>query len=122
MVGAFGAAGIEAFRSNVTLFNEALSAFVNTMPSLFPGAIITLFDTHSFFTSILANPASNGLEPSVISSYCPEYGFVSGDPGVSLPECTFPMSKYFYYDFYHVTFSVHRLLAEGRPPPSQPAL
>ncbi|KAL8278647.1 hypothetical protein RQP46_008939 [Phenoliferia psychrophenolica] len=111
-VKSYGPAAVEAFATNITLFNAALSTFVGNIPSLYPGAVVTLFDTHALLTTILSDVAAFGLEPSVKDEFCLLYSFIRDHPSIVLEYCKFPLSKYVWYDHYHPTFTIHKILAD----------
>ncbi|KAL8278298.1 hypothetical protein RQP46_009330 [Phenoliferia psychrophenolica] len=102
-----------AFQANNKLWNTALATLASDIPKLFPNATVTLFDTHALFTSIIAAPATYGIAPAVATTFCEAYSTISNDPYISLPQCEEPLHKYFWYDGFHPTWTVQRLMAEG---------
>lgn len=133
-----GPSTIKAFQANNKLWNTALATLASDIPKLFPNATVTLFDTHALFTSvcsyspgnmrtrlirippqIIAAPATYGIAPGVASTFCEAYSTISNDPYISLPQCEEPLHKYFWYDGFHPTWTVQRLIAEGAPFPAQ---
>ena len=40
------------FQTSIALWNAALATYVGTIPTLFPGSTVSLFDTHALFSTV----------------------------------------------------------------------
>ncbi|GAA5876259.1 hypothetical protein JCM8547_003750 [Rhodosporidiobolus lusitaniae] len=109
LVQSYGSEAEGVFEANVNAYNLALTTFVTSIPSLYPGSKLALFDTQPFFNTILDSPLQYGFLET--QAYCEAYAGVDDDPMVELAECAWPMREYFWYNAYHPTYPVHRLLA-----------
>lgn len=66
---------------------------------------------NQYLPQILESPTTYGFTQT--SSFCPAYASVVNDPSVSLAACGAPLSSYFWWNSYHPSFEVQKLIAEG---------
>ncbi|KAJ8291366.1 Acetylesterase [Rhodotorula toruloides] len=100
---------VPLFAAWVGQYNGEIASYANSLPSLFPGTSVFVFDTQPFFRALLASPRAYGFVDT--TTYCEDYSVVQGMPNLTLPQCTWPMSEYVWWNNYHPTWAVHRLLA-----------
>ncbi|GAA6009454.1 hypothetical protein JCM10207_003787 [Rhodosporidiobolus poonsookiae] len=109
LVKSYGDAAVGEFMTHVGLFNSALASLSSSLPTLYPGSRVALFDTLSFLSAILDAPAQYGfLEADV---FCPAYAELMDMPDAELAQCAWPMREYVWWNAYHPTWAVHKLLA-----------
>ncbi|TVY43418.1 Acetylesterase [Lachnellula subtilissima] len=89
-------------------YNTLLSTATSTFTTTHPGTKTMLFDTYSFLTSILDNPAPYGITNT--TSFCPRYDAPDIKTNYAAYGCV-PLEQYFWYNSGHITWRVHGLLA-----------
>ncbi|GAA5889751.1 hypothetical protein JCM6882_004310 [Rhodosporidiobolus microsporus] len=109
LVQSYGDAAVAEFAGHVASYNAALTTLSTSLLSLYPDTQLALFDTQPFFSAVLDSPRTYGFLESEV--YCPAYADVMDDPMVELAECAWPMREYVWWNAYHPTWTVHRLLA-----------
>ncbi|GAA6044060.1 hypothetical protein JCM8097_008701 [Rhodosporidiobolus ruineniae] len=109
LVQSYGMEAVSQFAANIATYNQNLASYLSAFTSLFPGSQISLFDTQPFFTAILDSPRTYGFLEA--ETYCTAYAEISDQPMAMLAECAWPMSEYVWWNAYHPTWAVHRLLA-----------
>ncbi|BGP04140.1 hypothetical protein JCM10021v2_007888 [Rhodotorula toruloides] len=100
---------IPLFAAWVGQYNGQIASYANSLPSLFPGTSVSIFDTQPFFRALLDSPRSYGFVDT--TTYCADYSVVQDMPNLTLPQCAWPMAEYVWWNSYHPTWAVHRLLA-----------
>jgi len=89
-------------------YNTLLSTATSTFATTHPGTKSMLFDTYSFLTSILDNPAPYGITNT--TSFCPRYDAPDIETNYAAYGCV-PLEQYFWYNSGHITWRVHGFLA-----------
>ena len=69
-----------------------------------------VFDTYSFLTGILDNPAPYGIKNT--TGYCPNYDAPDIATNYAAYGCL-PIQEYFGYNDGHITWKVHEFLAKA---------
>jgi phospholipase/lecithinase/hemolysin len=69
-----------------------------------------VFDTYSFLTGILDNPAPYGIKNT--TGYCPNYDAPDIATNYAAYGCL-PIQEYFWYNDGHITWKVHEFLAKA---------
>jgi phospholipase/lecithinase/hemolysin len=69
-----------------------------------------VFDTYSFLTGILDNPAPYGIKNT--TGYCPNYDAPDIATNYASYGCL-PIQEYFWYNDGHITWKVHEFLAKA---------
>ncbi|KAM0746902.1 hypothetical protein T439DRAFT_359767 [Meredithblackwellia eburnea MCA 4105] len=112
MIQAYGDATIALYKSRVALWNTWLSNYVSNFSTKYPEASVILYDVHSLFETIQANPSVYGIRYA--TTVCPSYSaLTSSPPNVYFPECLAPESQYFWHNTYHPTFAVQLNIAQA---------
>lgn len=96
-------------RAASTLFTEQMNSGLRALVARTKSLKATLFDVHQLETAIQRNPAKHGLTD--VKHAC-LVGAQKLEVGVKRSLCSDP-TRYFYFDLYHPTAHVHRLLARG---------
>lgn len=58
------------------------------------------------------DPISFGIANTTAA--CPEYSVSQNNASISLPECGVPLGEYYWYDQYHESWAITKLVAEGK--------
>ncbi|GAA6064630.1 hypothetical protein JCM10212_000599 [Sporobolomyces blumeae] len=90
-------------------YNSRLYYFANSLPATYPDSVFALFDTQGFFNALLDQPRLYGFKETKTS--CNQYSERRNSPNASLPICKHPLREYVWYDTYHPSWAVHKLLA-----------
>ncbi|BGP36041.1 hypothetical protein JCM10296v2_007893 [Rhodotorula toruloides] len=75
---------IPLFAAWVGQYNGQIASYANSLPSLFPGTSVFVFDTQPFFRALLASPRSYGFVDT--TTYCTDYSVVHDMPELALPQ------------------------------------
>ncbi|GAA5913243.1 hypothetical protein JCM5296_006863 [Sporobolomyces johnsonii] len=110
LVQSYGEAAQDVFAAYISEYNVALYDYTTRIPTYYPGSKVALFDTQPFFNAILDSPANYGFMDS--TDYCNLYAGITNQPNITLPECRWPLAEYTWWNEYHPTWPVHKLLAE----------
>lgn len=99
---------------SVPSWNARLANLAALFGSTYPETSIFLFDTHNLFNRILDAPADFGptRHLSNLKDQCDEYVGAVTSQEMYKRECGVPFDQYFWRDGLHVTFPVHRVVAE----------
>jgi phospholipase/lecithinase/hemolysin len=92
----------------VKSYNSILIAQARQFAAKHPGTNAMVFDTYSFLSGILEDPAPYGIKNT--TGYCPQYNA----PDIATNYATYgclPIPDYFWYNTGHITYRVHELLA-----------
>ncbi|GAA5825875.1 hypothetical protein JCM3770_003087 [Rhodotorula araucariae] len=109
LVQSYGPQAVATYGNYVSQYNTELARLVGEFRTAYPDARFALFDTVPFFNQILDNPANYGIADATTA--CTAYATLYNQPAIALPACTWPMSAYFWWNNYHPTWTVHKLLA-----------
>ena len=110
--------GVEALHADVLSFNRKLAELREDFTKYHHDAVVFLFDVHSLFETVVADPRST-LQTSRLSytkGPCPLYdlgiGF-EGTPDLDRydPKCGVPVSRYLWHDSIHPTYPMHEAIA-----------
>ncbi|GAA5964810.1 hypothetical protein JCM21900_001452 [Sporobolomyces salmonicolor] len=110
LVQSYGEAAQDIFAAYISEYNVALSDYTTRIPTYYAGAKVALFDTQPFFNAILDSPTDYGFIDS--TAYCNVYAGITNQPNITLPACTWPLAEYTWWNEYHPTWPVHKLLAD----------
>ncbi|KAI5475268.1 cellulose-binding GDSL lipase/acylhydrolase, carbohydrate Esterase Family 16 protein [Pseudohyphozyma bogoriensis] len=101
------------FKANAEHWNRELGNYAASFPELFPGSSVVLHNTYDFIGKIMDAPREWGFVDN--STFCDDYAGLYNDPSHYLPACKYPLSQIMWKDNYHLTHSVHRILAKDVP-------
>ncbi|KAG4031724.1 hypothetical protein MFRU_008g00860 [Monilinia fructicola] len=99
-------------RPNATMFNSynnILNTTALNFAATHPGTKAMVFDTFSFLSSVLDNPAPYGITNT--TNYCPNYDAPDIDTNYAAYGCQ-PIPEYFWYNTGHITYHTHEILAK----------
>ena len=110
--------GVKSLHADVTKFNTRLGEMRHRFLKQHPDTVVYLFDTHSLYESIMAEPGAI-LQTNHISytkGPCPKYDLGIGFEGLPDldrldPKCGVPVSQYLWHDYIHPTYPVHEAMA-----------
>ncbi|PQE05234.1 lysophospholipase A protein [Rutstroemia sp. NJR-2017a BBW] len=97
---------------NATMLNQYNSILASTaanFESSHPGTKAMVFDTFSYLTSVLDDPAPYGIKN--ITNYCPRYDAPDIATNYAAYGCI-PIPQYFWYNTGHITYHTHEILAK----------
>lgn len=94
----------------VRQYNNAISSAATNFVRSHPGAKAIVFDTYSFLSGILDSPAKYDIKNT--TSFCPRYNAPDIDTNYAAYGCL-PIEDYFWYNSVHITWPIHRHLAEA---------
>ncbi|GAA5978541.1 hypothetical protein JCM5350_003133 [Sporobolomyces pararoseus] len=100
---------VSIFEEAIAGYNAHLYEFAQTLSQKYPDMNVALFDTQGFFNAIIDQPELYGFKDS--TSFCNQYSWSTNKPNDSQEICRFPLSQYVWYNSYHPSWSVHRLMA-----------
>ncbi|KAG2173795.1 hypothetical protein INT43_005215 [Umbelopsis isabellina] len=104
-----GGGGKPALTTNIATYNSILSNYTMTFAKNHTESNVFFVDTNMIFNSILANASSYGFKNT--TGYCPEYDAPDFNTNYTAYGCLAPY-EYFWYNTGHVTYPVHKLLAD----------
>jgi phospholipase/lecithinase/hemolysin len=94
----------------VHTYNALISSAASNFSATHPGTNAMVFDTYTFLTGILDNPAKYGIKNT--TDYCPRYDAPDIATNYAAYGC-FPIDEYFWYNSGHITYRIHQFLAEA---------
>ncbi|GAA6005411.1 hypothetical protein JCM11491_003633 [Sporobolomyces phaffii] len=100
---------VSIFEDYIAGYNAHLYEFATALAQKYPDMNVALFDTQGFFNAILDNPELYGFKDS--TTFCNQYTWSSNKPNDSQEICRYPLAEYVWYNSYHPSWPVHRLLA-----------
>ncbi|GAA5824102.1 hypothetical protein JCM5353_006145 [Sporobolomyces roseus] len=100
---------IATFETLIASYNHRLFSFVTNLVDLHPEMKVALFDTQSFFTTILDSPQQYGFKQS--TNFCDQYTWSSNNPNNTQAACGGSLEQYVWYNPYHPSWAVHRLMS-----------
>ncbi|RAL64012.1 hypothetical protein DID88_003200 [Monilinia fructigena] len=99
-------------RPNATMlnsYNNILNTTALNFAATHPGTKAMVFDTFSFLSSVLDDPAPYGITNT--TNYCPNYDAPDIDTNYAAYGCQ-PIPEYFWYNTGHITYHTHEILAK----------
>jgi phospholipase/lecithinase/hemolysin len=91
-------------------YNSFLSSAATTFSSSHPGTKAMVFDSYTFLSDILDNPAPYGIKNT--TGYCLRYDAPDIATNYAAYGCL-PIDEYFWYNTGHITYKVHEYLAKA---------
>ncbi|KAM0747400.1 hypothetical protein T439DRAFT_329128 [Meredithblackwellia eburnea MCA 4105] len=101
----FGTSGIE---TAVAYWNSRLAIYLDLFSQQYPDATAWALKTTNIFNAIMVNPTSYGIQ-NILTS-CNSYSFAGFTPNVYDAACVYPLSQYFWRDYWHPTWTVHQVI------------
>ncbi|TGO20107.1 hypothetical protein BTUL_0001g01160 [Botrytis tulipae] len=93
----------------LTSYNQILNSSALHFAATHPGTKAMVFDTFSFLSSVLDDPAPYGIKN--ITNYCPRYDAPDIATNYASYGCL-PIPDYFWYNTGHITYHTHEILAK----------
>ncbi|RDW81888.1 hypothetical protein BP6252_03000 [Coleophoma cylindrospora] len=91
-------------------YNDLISAHAATFEATHPGTKAMVFDTYTFLSGILDDPAPWGITNT--TGYCAHYDAPDIATNYAAYGCL-PIPEYFWYNTGHITYKVHGFVAEA---------
>ena len=79
-------------------YNRLLREFAENLLRNYPKMKVALFDTQSFFTTLLDSPERYGFKKW--EQYCEGYGWATDNPNDNKESCGAPFEEYVWYNGY----------------------
>jgi phospholipase/lecithinase/hemolysin len=92
----------------VHTYNRLISSAASDFSAHHPGSKAMVFDTYSFLSGILDDPAPYGIKNT--TGYCLRYDAPDIATNYAAYGCL-PIEEYFWYNTGHITYKVHEYLA-----------
>ncbi|KIN05752.1 carbohydrate esterase family 16 protein [Oidiodendron maius Zn] len=96
-------------KTQVAMYNALISSSASAFAKSHPGTKAMVFDTHTFLSSVLDDPSPYGIKNT--TGYCPNYDAPDIATNYTAYGCL-PIPEYFWYNTGHITFHVHKILAD----------
>ncbi|GAA5849297.1 hypothetical protein JCM3766R1_001639 [Sporobolomyces carnicolor] len=100
---------VSIFEDYIAGYNAHLYEFAQSLSQKYKDMNVALFDTQGLFNAILDQPELYGFKDS--TSFCNQYSWSTNKPNDSQEICRYPLAQYVWYNSYHPSWTVHRLLA-----------
>ncbi|GAA5881313.1 hypothetical protein JCM16303_000124 [Sporobolomyces ruberrimus] len=100
---------VSIFKEYIAGYNAGLYDFAMALSKKYPSMNVALFDTQGFFNALLDKPELYGFRDS--TNFCNQYTWNTNKPNDSQEICRYPLAEYVWYNSYHPSWPVHRLLA-----------
>ncbi|EFJ34368.1 hypothetical protein SELMODRAFT_438768 [Selaginella moellendorffii] len=104
---------VEDHNQDAVLFNAALQSTVNSIKDGFPGLRLAYVDIYTLFTNVLANPGKYGFQQTLTGCCGTGRLEVSILCNMHSPGTCTDASKYVFWDSFHPTDAMNKLIANA---------